>query len=312
MTNFHRLPAAVIAFALLGVCSAHAQTVLNPRTVEFDPSADHAALTADGQPVVQRYELQVFLAGASQPMTTANLAKPNPQADGKIRLDFSALLAGWPLTNGTYVARVAAVGPAGNGLSDPSNTFAFASCSITLGASTYSAPAGGSTGSVTVSAGTGCTWTAASDASWVVLSTTAGTGSGSVAFSVTPNLGGTSRAATLTIGTATVSITQPGVVACAYSLSATSAAVPSQSGSGSVGLTCGSNCGWTATSSESWAVPLTGSGTGSGTLSYTFAKNSNPTPRTATLTIGGIAYTLTQAAANRPTAPKKVRVSPAV
>ena len=44
----------------------------------------------------------------------------------------------------------------------------------------------GGTGSVTVTAGATCAWTATSDAAWVTFSTGTGTGSGNAAFTVAP------------------------------------------------------------------------------------------------------------------------------
>src|SRR5512133_1751080 len=124
-------PASFLAFLLL-LCAvmavpAQAQTVINPRTVEFDPSADHSAVTTGGQQVVQRYDLQIYTVSGTTPYTTGNLGKPAPQLDGKIRVDFSTLVTPWPLPDGTYDARVVAVGPTGTAPSDVSNTFAFQS-----------------------------------------------------------------------------------------------------------------------------------------------------------------------------------------
>ena len=39
-----------------------AQTVVDPKTVEFNPSPDHDA-TADGTPVLDRYELDLLFKG---------------------------------------------------------------------------------------------------------------------------------------------------------------------------------------------------------------------------------------------------------
>ncbi len=242
-------PASILAF-LLFLCAmlavpAQAQTVVNPRTVEFDPSADHSTLTADNQPVVQRYDLQIYALGASQPFTTANLGKPAVQADGKIRVDFSTLIAPFPLADGSYQARVAAIGPTGNASSDPSNTFAFQSqsCTITLGSTTQAFPAGGGTSNVTVNAGTGCPWTATSSAGWVTVGTPSGSGAGTVNFTVLTNLG-TARAATLAIGGQTFTITQGAAAICSYSLSSTSLTFTESGGGGTVTVTTGPSCGW--------------------------------------------------------------------
>ena len=92
---------SILLLCALPSLTAEAQTtVTNPKVVEFDPSADHAAVSADGQSMVSRYDLQIYLQGATQPVSTASLGKPAPAADGKIRVDFSTILVGWPLADG--------------------------------------------------------------------------------------------------------------------------------------------------------------------------------------------------------------------
>jgi hypothetical protein len=108
----------------LWAASATAQ-VVNPTTVQFDPSADHNALNSQGQPVVVRYDLQFYpISDLSTPVRVVSLGKPAPGSDGTIQLDFSTLTP-WPLPNGSYQARVVAIGQTGNGISDLSNVFSF-------------------------------------------------------------------------------------------------------------------------------------------------------------------------------------------
>jgi hypothetical protein len=93
--------------------------VLNPRYVEFDPSADH-------ETKVVEYRMETYILGAVAPIQTFSLGKPTPGTDGKIRLDFYNLpgvLISWPVPVGQYTAKVAAIGADGVGLSDPSNVF---------------------------------------------------------------------------------------------------------------------------------------------------------------------------------------------
>jgi hypothetical protein len=167
---------AAISCALLDTAaSAQTTSVVNPKLVEFDPSPDHSGLTVSGDPVVTRYDLQMFLQGASAPIMTTSLGKPGADLDGKIRVDFSALLVAWPLVNGTYEARVAAVGPTGAGISDPSNTFdllgTVPSCSYALSSTALNTPASGGGASVTLTASdSSCTWSASSGASWITVS----------------------------------------------------------------------------------------------------------------------------------------------
>jgi hypothetical protein len=115
----------IVGWLLLGSSRASAQTVvINPTTVLFIASADHnATVTVAGQtvPVLTRYELRIFLEGAAAPVTTVDLGKPTPNAQNEVRMTPGELV-GLPL--GAYTARVAAIGPAGESVSDPSNPFA--------------------------------------------------------------------------------------------------------------------------------------------------------------------------------------------
>lgn len=115
---------AVVACLAIGAAPVAAQAVaINPSTVEFTPSADHLAIDLNGQPVVARYELRLYLETAPQPYTTKDLGKPSLNADGKIFItDRSMFLAG-AVYNVKCVAKVAAIGPQGEGVSLPSNPF---------------------------------------------------------------------------------------------------------------------------------------------------------------------------------------------
>lgn len=124
-------PAAALIALLTVTASASGQIVVDPRIAEFDASADHFAMLPDGTPIVTRYTLNIYMAGAAEPFHVVDLGKPAPQSDGKIRADFSQKVTAWPLPGGTYEARVAAVGPAGVSMSTPSNFFTFSMSSDT-------------------------------------------------------------------------------------------------------------------------------------------------------------------------------------
>ncbi|HEV2860591.1 MAG TPA: M36 family metallopeptidase [Pyrinomonadaceae bacterium] len=83
---------------------------------------------------------------------------------------------------------------------------------------------------------------------------------------------------------------------CTYSISPTSASQPAAGGTGTVSVTAGAGCNWTAASNASF-ITVTGgaSGTGSGTVSYSVAANTGTTSRTGTLTVAGLTFTVTQA-----------------
>lgn len=102
----------VLLFALVAL-PATAQTLKNPSTAEFTASVDHAQLT--------KYVIGFFLPGAVDPVQTADLGKPTPDATQKITVTINVM----PLTFGAnYTAKVKAVaGTAESIWSEASNPF---------------------------------------------------------------------------------------------------------------------------------------------------------------------------------------------
>lgn len=84
-----------------------------------------------------------------------------------------------------------------------------AGCTYGVSTASQSVGAGTATGSLTVSAGAACAWGAMSQASWIT-TTSCGSGSGAVTYTVAANPDTTSRTGTLTVGGQTVTITQAG------------------------------------------------------------------------------------------------------
>jgi hypothetical protein len=307
------LSLALIAGSLAFVPSPLTAQTVSPQSVEFDPSPDHNA-SVNGVAVVTEYELRFFAVGSTQPLQVIDLGKPNAGSDGKIRFSFVALLGAWPVPGVVYEARVAAVGPGGSTQSSISNQFVFPgttppppppppppsppSCSYSLSPQSRSASAASTTGSVGVNVASGCAWTAASDAAWLtVTSGASGSGNGSVGYSVSANSTTSQRVGRLTIAGVTFTFTQTGA-ACTYSLSPTSRNVATTATTGSVGITAGSGCAWTATSSGAWLrVTGSASGSGNGTVNYSVAANSGSAARSATLRVGTATFTLTQSGA---------------
>jgi len=149
-----------------------------------------------------------------------------------------------------------------------------------------------------VTAGAGCTWTAASNAPWItVASGSPGTGNGQALLTLTANTGG-ERTGTVTIATRTFTVTQRAFVpACTYSIDPTEANLSRpDAAQGTVSVTAGAGCAWTATSNASWITVASGAtGTGNGQVLLTFPANTGPM-RTGTVTIATRTFTLTQAA----------------
>src|SRR6185437_9902393 len=118
--------------ALAGSSSpAWSSTVVDPRFIEFIPSAADGGAMADGRPVVTHYELQIARAATGQVVERIHLGKPSVQADGMVRLEFTKAMTS--IVDGvTYVATVVANGPAGRTQSLVTNAFSFSRCKYSL------------------------------------------------------------------------------------------------------------------------------------------------------------------------------------
>jgi len=134
-----RLLLVVSVLGVLMPVVGQAQTpVVNPLTVTFTASADHAATLPDGTAMVTRYEIRHFLTGATSPVQVGNLAKPAP-VSGVITASITGSLASLPFSpTQVYTAKIAAIGPTGEGVSAASNPFIIVSSPAAPGTPTVS------------------------------------------------------------------------------------------------------------------------------------------------------------------------------
>ena len=177
-----------------------------------------------------------------------------------------------------------------------------AQCSYSVAPTSVSASSVGQNGSIAVTTGGLCAWTAASDVPWITITGGASmTGLGSAAYSVAANGTGSSRTGTLTVAGHAITVTQS-ANSCTYSVAPTSVSVVPTGMNGSIAVTTGGLCSWTATSSVPW-ITITGgaSMTGLGSASYSVA--STTVPRTGTLTVAGHTVTVTQGSVQPPQPP---------
>ena len=108
-------------------------------------------------------------------------------------------------------------------------------CTYSLSSTSQSFISSGGVGSVGVTALSGCSWTAASNAAWItVTSGVSGTGNGTTTYSVSASPSTNARTGTMTMAEQTFTVTQDGIP-CTYSLSSTSQSFISSGGVGSVG-----------------------------------------------------------------------------
>ena len=180
-------------------------------------------------------------------------------------------------------------------------------CSYTVSPTTRNVGGAGGSSSTAVSTSAGCSWTSASNSSWITLtSAPSRNGSGSVNFTIAPNQGA-ARSGTLTVAGRTVTVSQS-ANACSFSLSPTSRTVHAGASTNTVQLSATSGCAWTVSANVSWLSASSSSGIGSRLISYSVAVNPGGTGRTGRLTIGGQVHTITQSGATTPARPGGLRI----
>jgi hypothetical protein len=161
-------------------------------------------------------------------------------------------------------------------------------------------PYSGAFGTVRITTSSGCFWSAVSAADWVTVNLSSGTGTGAVSYTIQANPGA-ARQTTLAVGGHLLTISQDAAPPCTYSISPTAQAFSANGGLGTVTVTAGALCGWTATSADSWVTIRTGvSGTGAGSVFYSIAPNPDAAGRTGAMTIAGQTFTIVQASGSLP------------
>jgi len=82
-------------------------------------------------------------------------------------------------------------------------------CSASIQPITATAPAGGGTATVSLTTAAECAWTASDDASWLLVSTTSGTGPATIEYVVERNTSGVTRTGHVIVANQVLTVTQP-------------------------------------------------------------------------------------------------------
>ena len=166
-------------------------------------------------------------------------------------------------------------------------------CSYAISPGSASFGSNGGSGSVSVTAPPGCSWSAVSNMGAVSITAgSGGTGDGSVSYSVSSNQTQGTQSGSLNIAGQTFSITQTGI-GCSYSLSSAGVALGNTGGGGTVTVTAPYGCLWKAASNSGFLSVTSGaSGSGTETVNYLAMANSGSTSETGTLTIAGQIFTV--------------------
>lgn len=186
----------------------------------------------------------------------------------------------------------------------PACTYAVDAADVALG------PSGGS-GRVGVQAGSGCEWTATSQASWLIVTAgSTGSGNGEVRWEAEPNTSTSARTGALIVAGQTVTFRQEGAAppppppTCEYTVTPLEATVGAGGGSDSIRVRSGKDCAWTATTETAWLTITAGAaGTGDGDVRWTAAANTTTAARTGTIVVAGQTVTITQQAGEAPPPP---------
>jgi hypothetical protein len=153
------------------------------------------------------------------------------------------------------------------------------SCTYTISPTTASVSAAGGTGAVTVTAASGCSWTALSNVSWItVTSGSSGSGNGTVGYSVAANATGSARTGTMTIAGQTFTVAQNGSLDLGSALDNTSLVWTTGGNAPFTSQTTtyyyGGSAAQTGSIGDNQSTYLSTSVTGPGTLSFSWKVSS--------------------------------------
>jgi len=169
-----------------------------------------------------------------------------------------------------------------------------APCTFGVAPASMNLPFGSGGATATVTVRPGCAWTASSAASWIaVASGASGNGNGTVALQIAAN-DGDARSSSIKIAGTTVAIAQA-AAPCTFGVSPLTQSAPVEGAGGGATVTVRAGCTWTAVSNVPWITITSGSGgNGGGSVAFSIASNPGP-PRTGTLTIANMTFTVNQA-----------------
>ena len=155
----------------------------------------------------------------------------------------------------------------------------------------------GGTGATTVTAGSGCSWTAHSHDAWITITSASGdTGSGSVTYTVSPNSSGVARTGILTVAGRTFTVKQEGTQACQYTIYPTdSLPCGRELRYGVLSIVAPEDCPWAASSNVSWiTIDHVTANSGNGSVIFTIAAKNPGSSRTGAISVAGKSMTITQ------------------
>ncbi len=165
-------------------------------------------------------------------------------------------------------------------------------CSFALTPTASAFGSGSASGSFVVTTTPQCSWTATTQASWIVVANGQGRqGSGTLNFSIGANTG-PARSGTISVNGTIFTINQSD--GCTYSLSPSIATISSDAAQGTFLINTNAGCAWTVQANAPWiSIVSSTSGTGPAQVTYAAEENTGP-PRAGSITAAGRTFTLNQ------------------
>ena len=173
-------------------------------------------------------------------------------------------------------------------------------CSVAVSPETQSVPAGRSTQTFSVDAGSLCAWKVVSDGAPIsVVGPMTGAGKGTVTYEVAANDGrarsGRVGASGIATDWLTVNQAAAAVEPCAYAVKPATVDAPRQGGRLSTTVSARPECGWVPRTSTDWIALETGKGSGDGALWFTVRPHTGSSAREGAVTVEGTTLTVKQA-----------------
>jgi hypothetical protein len=269
-------------------------------SLTFSAAANASVTMRVGRININDQHVEVTQEAAACDFTVAPAEISTAAAGGDLRVTVTtASFCAWTAVPGVPWISVSAANGTGTTevtLRVATNTGPPRSGTVEMGGRTITVSQGAGTGgstTVAVTTSSDCAWSTSGAPAWIVITSGSGTGNGSVTIAAQPNTGAP-RTATLTIAGQTFQMDQAGT--CAYVINPATYAPTAAGGSIEVTVTTTGGCAWNTSNAPGWVSVTGGSGTGSGKLTVTAQPNTGNT-RSATLTIAGQAFTITQEAA---------------
>jgi hypothetical protein len=178
----------------------------------------------------------------------------------------------------------------------------------------FSADGGGS--DVRVRTDAACSWTASSNASWIVITSSAGrSGNGEVQYGVERNTSTQERSGTIVVAGRTHRVHQGGAPqptpTCSYQVDPPERSFDPGGGGSEIRVRTEAGCNWSASSSASWIVITSvGGGSGNGAIQYRVERNPSTQQRSGTILIAGRTHRVEQGGVPEPTPSCSYQVNP--